>query len=150
MIRAIAAIDDRRGIAKNGQIPWNLPADRKFFKEKTMGGVVLMGRGTYETLSRPLPGRTNLVLTHQKKLRPGFLPVAEIPYKKHPDLWIIGGEDVYQQALPYCQELYLTHVPGDYSCDQFFPDYKGQFELKLRHVNYIIYKKLKNRLSFHQ
>ena len=141
MIRVIAAIDERRGIAKNGQIPWDLPADRKFFKEKTVGGVVLMGRGTYDTLPQPLPGRTNLVLTHLKELRSGFITVTEIPYKKYPDLWIIGGEDVYKQALLYCQELYLTHVPGDYNCDQFFPVYQSEFKLQSKQSIHAVYKK---------
>lgn len=144
MIRAIVALDLHRGIAKDGKIPWDLPEDRQYFKEKTAGAVVLMGRGTYHTLTAPLPGRTNLVLTHKKRLRPGFIAVRDLVLviESYPDLWIIGGADVYAQALPYCQELYITHVAGDYACDRFFPAYKSMFKSSRKQGIYFVYQQI--------
>lgn len=143
MIRAIVALDLNRGIAKDGKIPWDLPEDRQYFKEKTMGAVVLMGRGTYDTLPGPLPGRTNLVLTHTTSLRQGFIPVKDLAQalQQYPNLWIIGGAEIYAQALPFCEELFITHIPGNYDCDQFFPDFQSQYTLAEKHGPFAVYTK---------
>lgn len=136
MIRAIVAHDDMLGIAANGHppynIPWDIPDDQLYYKQKTSGGIIVMGRGTYNTLSDPLPNRRNVVVSKSlSDVRQGFELVnnlhdyLRLPHTK--DVWIIGGATMYSDALEYCDELYVTHVEGDYNCDTFFPKYAQQF-----------------------
>lgn len=130
MIRLIAAIDDKRGIAKNGAIPWDIPEDRKFFREHTSqkGAVILMGRKTYETIGHPLPNRRNIVLSNNTHVAPGVENISDLSILNMlSDVWIIGGEAIYQQTIASADELYLTHVETDFKCDQFFPDYSELF-----------------------
>ena len=137
MIRAIAAIDDRNGIAISSglrTIPWDIPEDMARFKSLTQGAPVLMGVHTYETLPQPLPGRHNVVLSRQlDSVRPGFELARDLEsfVSLNPDLdmWVIGGSELYKTALQHCQQLYITHVSGDFSCDRFFPDYTQEFAL---------------------
>jgi len=138
MIRAIAAIDDRNGIAVTSEqrtIPWNLPEDLAQFKSLTQGSVVLMGANTYQTLAQPLPGRRNVVVTRQlSEVRPGFELANDleelVSQSQTVDMWVIGGSELFKTALKYCQEIYLTHISGDFNCDRFFPDYTQEFVLK--------------------
>jgi dihydrofolate reductase len=106
-MNAIAAITDSGGIGFKGGLPWPRNSeDLKYFRDKTMGKTVFMGKRTFESLgSKPLPGRINLVT----------------PEKPTPDAWIIGGASVYRQWLPHCERVYLTRVSGEYECDTFFP-----------------------------
>ncbi len=130
MIRLIVAIDNRRGIAKNGAIPWDLPDDRRFFSEQTRGkgGVILMGKRTYDAIGHPLPGRRNLVLSKGHIPIPGAQIVNNLSILNTlSDVWVIGGADVYNQAISQAEELYLTHIEADFGCDQFFPDYSEGF-----------------------
>nr|AIA15755.1 Dihydrofolate reductase [uncultured bacterium]AIA15758.1 Dihydrofolate reductase [uncultured bacterium] len=137
MIRAIAAIDDKRGIAQAGNppwnIPWEIPTDLKHFQQLTKEHIVLMGRHTYELFNQPLPNRQNVVVSRSlDAVRPGFQlePDAEAFLQQTTDdVWIIGGAALYAAGLQYCDELYLTHVRGDFACDTFFPEYADQFTL---------------------
>ncbi len=135
MIRLIAAIDTKRGIASGGQIPWDLPSDRTYFKTQTLkfGGNILMGHTTFNSLNGPLIGRTNYVVSHSLlKLPSGVVLVNDLEsflnnFKE--DLWVIGGESIYAQIIRRAQELYLTTIESDFNCDQFFPNFNN-FNLK--------------------
>jgi dihydrofolate reductase len=132
MIRQIAAIDTRRGIATDSGIPWNLPGDSAYFHAKTASGVILMGRATYNEFATPLHERENFVLTADSgPLRTGFQAVANLAQlaKDHPgdDIWIIGGATVYAGTIAESDELLLTQVVGDFHCTKFFPPYQATF-----------------------
>ena len=134
MIRAIAAIDDKRGIAAHGAIPWDIPQDKQYFREKTGHDTVLMGYKTYQEFDQPLPDRHNLVVSrHAYQVRPGFELVhslEQLLQAPQDDIWVIGGAGLYEAALDYCDELYLTHITGDFQCDRYFPVYEEKFTLK--------------------
>lgn len=136
MIRLIAALDDARGIAAKGRIPWDIPSDRKFFREQTAGHPIVMGYRTYEEFKTPLAGRQNLVLdTRGRGVRPGFVAVHDLRQfltGLHEDVWVIGGAGLFNAAIAYADELVLTHVKGEYGCDRFFPPYEDTFTLAKR------------------
>jgi len=133
--KAIAALAENRVIGVDGKIPWRLPEDMKFFREQTTGHTVVMGRKTWESLGRPLPRRRNVVVS--RTLAPGenTLPGAIVVNNLNEvdalpmegDIWIIGGAEIYAQALPRCAELYLTQVAGNFAGDAFFPEYENLF-----------------------
>lgn len=137
MIRLIAAIDQKRGIAKGGAQPWKLTDDEKYFSEQTKlyGGNILVGSTTYKTFHGPLKGRTNYVLTRGQDAIDGAVVVNDLKKFlggfKQKDLWVIGGQAVYEQvmSLGKADELYLTHIDADFNCDQFFPEYENDFKL---------------------
>lgn len=131
-INAILAHDDKFGIGKNGDLPWERnDADMKWFRDCTLGHVVVMGRKTWESIgSKKLPKRTNVVVTRSKiEGSPDSVYYGEMGVllqmlkRDYPDLkiWIIGGADIYRQAMPFCDNVYLTHFKGDYNCDTFVP-----------------------------
>lgn len=127
MIRLIAAIDARRGIAKHGFQPWHLPADEAYFQQKTVqhGAVVLMGHTTYRVIGGPLPDRQNYVLSRSTRQLDGVTPISDLTgfLEAHPEVWIIGGASVYAQTIDHADELYLSEIAADFGCDQFFPAY---------------------------
>ncbi|QXO10849.1 hypothetical protein pEaSNUABM54_00023 [Erwinia phage pEa_SNUABM_54] len=125
MIKAIIAVElHSRGIGINNQLPWRIPSDLKHFKETTMGDSVLMGYNTMLSLGKPLPGRTNYVLTRFKEpnLPEGFVGVQMVQglrdffalVGKREDLWVIGGAKTYEICAPYIKEWVITWVdaPG--------------------------------------
>lgn len=126
------AVAENGVIGKNNDLPWHLPEDLKHFKELTLGKTVLMGRKTFESiiarLKKPLPGRKNVVITRQKDYQApeGVLvfPNLESAFKKlsEEDVYVIGGAEIYKQALPLAKVLYMTHVLGKYDGDAFFPE----------------------------
>jgi dihydrofolate reductase len=127
MISIIAAIDEKRGIGKNNQLPWHLPEDLKRFKEITTGETVIMGRKTFESIGKPLPNRTNIVITNNPAFQAQGSVIANsldnALEKAKGDVFIIGGGEVFNQAILRADKLYLTLVKGDFNCDTFFPDY---------------------------
>ncbi len=127
MISIIAALDERRGIGKNGQLPWQLPEDLKRFKEITTGHTVIMGRKTFESIGKPLPNRTNIIITNNLDFQAQDITIAysldEALEKAKGDVFIIGGGEIFNQAILRADKLYLTLVKGDFNCDTFFPDY---------------------------
>jgi dihydrofolate reductase len=134
MIRPIAAVDSRRGIATDSGIPWKLPGDTAYFHEKTITGLIFMGWATYNEFAAPLHGRENFVLTtHTGPLRTGFRAVDSLDRlaAAHPDddIWVIGGARVYAETIAEADELLLTQVFGDFNCTKFFPPYQGDFVL---------------------
>ena len=133
-VSVIAALAKNHVIGIENRLPWRLPEDLAHFKALTLGHPVLMGRKTFESLGRPLPGRTNIVITRNPDYRPdGCLVAASIPaaIALCPDageVFFIGGAELYAQAIPLADCLYLTEVDVEATGDAWFPDYdRGAF-----------------------
>ncbi|WP_269522130.1 dihydrofolate reductase [Coraliomargarita parva] len=134
-LKAIAAMAENRVIGNGGNIPWYLPEDFKWFKKVTMGGILVMGRKTYESIGKPLPGRETFVLSRQPREIPGVHCFTDLSMLEHMEdtgktVWIAGGGEIYKQMLPYCDELFLTRVHRTVEGDAFFPDFETAFSLK--------------------
>ena len=132
MIRQIAAMDAKRGIATANGIPWSLPGDAAYFENQTVEGIIVMGWATYNEFAGPLHDRENYVLTRDATpLRSGFAPIAGLDdlTSRFPDrdVWVIGGAAVYAQTINRADQLYLTQVLADFNCTKFFPDYSSDF-----------------------
>jgi dihydrofolate reductase len=132
MIKAIVAMAENRVIGNAGTIPWHLPEDFKFFKATTMGHAILMGRKTYESIGKPLPGRENIVLSRTMPETSGVTVLNSLDVLKEPtdgrDLFVIGGEEIYRLLLPKVQELYVTKVPRVIEGDTRFPEFVAEFD----------------------
>lgn len=134
MIRMIAAIDDKLGLANDeAGIPWGFPpSDRAYFREKTLGSTILMGQNTYQEFEKPLSGRRSLVATRSDEpLREGFEPVTDAEAflrEFQADIWVIGGAGLFAGTIELADELYLTRVHGDFNCTKFFPQFEQDFE----------------------
>jgi dihydrofolate reductase len=124
----IAAMDQNRLIGSNNQLPWHLPADLAFFKRTTMGKPIMMGRKTYESIGRPLPGRRNIVITRDAKLK---LEGCEIAHSIEAamslvgdadEVMLIGGASLYEQTIARAEKLYITQIHDDFSGDTWFPE----------------------------
>jgi dihydrofolate reductase len=130
---AIAAMALNRAIGVEGRIPWHLSKDMKFFKQTTLGHVVLMGRKTFDSLGRPLPNRENLVLSRRSLDAPGVTRLASFDEIAEPTdgrrLYVIGGAEIYKALLPRCDELLLTVVKLTPEADTFFPEFESMFDL---------------------
>lgn len=146
IISIIAAIGENRELGQNGKIPWHIPEDFAHFKKITTGHPVIMGRKTFESIGKPLPGRTNIIITRNTGYQAADCIVVDSiekaieEAKKHPassrlsggqaagkdqeEIFVIGGGEIYKQAMPYIDKLYLTVVKGSFVADTFFPDYK--------------------------
>ncbi|MFC3094269.1 type 3 dihydrofolate reductase [Alteromonas sediminis] len=127
----IAAMAHNRVIGANNDMPWHMPADLKHFKQVTLGKPVIMGRKTYESIGKALPGRQNIVITQQAEFT---LPDAQVlnniddavtlaRQSDAEEIMIIGGGTLYQAMLPHADRLYLTFIDLDVSGDTYFPDY---------------------------
>lgn len=126
MISIIAAVADNGVIGANNQLLWHISEDLQHFKRTTSGHPVVMGRRTYESLGRPLPNRTNVVVTRQELELPGCRVVHSLAeaisgFPADEELFIIGGAQIYAEALPAADRLYLTRVHRDYDGDTRFP-----------------------------
>ena len=131
--KAIAAMSENRVIGNAGDIPWHLPEDFKWFKKTTMGDILVMGRKTYESIGRPLPGRDTYVLSRQPREITGVHSFTDLEVLDHLEtdrtIWIAGGGEIYKQMLHKCSELYLTRVHRTVEGDAFFPDFENLFSL---------------------
>lgn len=129
---AIAALTPRRVIGRDGALPWHLPEDLKFFKRTTLGNVILMGRTTFLSLGKPLPGRENWILTRGGPI-PGVRTIASIEDIPEPPpgqrIYLIGGAQVFASLLPRCEELLLTRLREEYPGDTYFPSFEEDFVL---------------------
>lgn len=132
MISLIAAVAQNRAIGQNNQLLWHLPEDLRHFRDTTRGKTVIMGRKTWESLPaafRPLPGRRNIVLSRDLNyIAPGSeichsLDEALALTRNDDEIFIIGGAELYRQALPLAQRLYLTEVAESSTGDAFFPEF---------------------------
>ena len=128
----IAALAHNRVIGRDQRLPWRLPADLRFFKQTTMGKPLLMGRRTWESIGRPLPGRRMIVLaSHPGYSAPGCavahsLDEALMLAGAVPEIMVIGGATLYAQTLPLAARLYLTLVAADIPGDVWFPEWNRQ------------------------
>ena len=128
IISLIAAMDENRLIGVQNGLPWHLPADFKHFKAVTMGKPVIMGRKTFESIGRPLPGRTNVVISRNGFIAEGVVCVDNIDaaleqVKDAEEVMIIGGASFYEQMLPKAERMYLTHVKATCEGDAWFPEF---------------------------
>jgi len=125
----IGAMSKNRVIGKNNKLPWKIPDDLKYFKKMTKGKTVIMGRKTFDSVGRPLPDRNNIVLTRDTDLKiPGVvvrnsLEKALLSCQPTEQVMIIGGSEIYQAALPYAREIYLTIIDAEYDGDAYFPEF---------------------------
>lgn len=128
MIALIAAKSRNGVIGRDGKIPWNIPNEKRFFKEMTMGHLVVMGRKSYEEIGRPLPGRTTLVVSktqnfdHQGCVTVKSLQEA-IEFANERTLFVAGGAALYKEALPLADILYLTEIDSEVEGDVYFPEF---------------------------
>lgn len=132
-ISLIAAVPKNNVIGADGGMPWYLPSDFKFFKAQTMGKPMVMGRKQFETVGKPLPGRTNILVTRQKGYQPDGVIVindfdAAIDHAKtiaamdgHDEVMVIGGGEIYKLAMPIANRLYITHIDAEPEGDVVFP-----------------------------
>jgi dihydrofolate reductase len=134
IISMIAAMADNRIIGKDNQMPWHLPADFAWFKRCTMGKPVVMGRKTYESIGRPLPGRLNIVISRDTSLSiEGVTTVTSIEQALEvagdsEEVMIIGGGAIYAACLAIANKLYVTHIDAEIEGDTQFPDWGNEFK----------------------
>ncbi|MDF2438316.1 MAG: diacylglycerol kinase [Bacteroidota bacterium] len=133
MISLIVATGKNNVIGKDNKLIWHLPADMKFFKEKTSGHCIITGRKNYESIPekfRPLPNRTNIVITRQKDYHaPGAIVVnsledalSKAKSTGDDEIFIIGGAEIFKQCLPVTDRIYLTEIHHSFDGDVFFPE----------------------------
>jgi dihydrofolate reductase len=128
-INLIAAVSKNGVIGRDQRLPWDLPEDLKFFKETTYGCPVILGRKTYESIGRLLPGRKNIIITRTRDL---LIPGAWLAYsfeeavalaESAPDVFVCGGGEIYRLALPTADRLYITEVDLEIAGDATFPEW---------------------------
>jgi dihydrofolate reductase len=137
LVSLIAAMAHNRVIGLNNQMPWHMPADLAHFKQVTMGKPVVMGRKTYDSIGRLLPGRRNVVISRQDKPN-GFtadwvhsIDEALALLVNEPEVMIVGGADLYRQTLPLADRLYLSEFDMSVVGDTWFPDYQSAAQWQL-------------------
>ncbi|STX40576.1 dihydrofolate reductase [Legionella donaldsonii] len=126
IISLVAAVDENRGLGKDNHLLCHLPADLKHFKTLTMGKPIIMGRNTYDSIGKPLAGRLNIILSRRNHSLEGVeivdsLTKALALVKNAPEVMIIGGATVYEQALGLASQVYLTVIHHQFDADVFFP-----------------------------
>lgn len=141
----IVAVDKNWAIGCGNQLLVSIPADMKFFRETTTGKVVAMGRKTLESFpgGQPLKNRTNIVLTSDKSYRVSDSIIvhtaedmlAELKKYNSADIFVIGGESVYRQLLPYCDTAYVTKIDHAYAADTYFPDLDADANWRLAGIS---------------
>lgn len=132
IVSMIAAMSSNRVIGRNNQMPWHLPADLKYFMRTTTGHHIIMGRKNFESLQKPLPNRTNIVLTRQEKYDAlGAVVVGTLEealslarFNGEEEAFIIGGAEIYKLAFPLADRLYLTYLDAEVEGDVYFPEFE--------------------------
>lgn len=129
MISYLVAMDRNRVIGKDNDLPWSLPADLAYFKKKTTGHTIVMGRKTYESIGRPLPNRKNVILTRDKNYSVANCTVIHsieealsLMRQENDEYFVIGGSDLFIQFLPYVERMYITLLDEEFEGDTFFPN----------------------------
>ena len=124
----LLAMDRNRAIGLRNELPWRLPADLKYVKALTMGHTLLMGRKTYESIGRPLPGRRNVILTRRADYHPAGCEVvrsveeALSRYGAEDELFVFGGAEIFRLFLPNVERMYITLIDHEFEADTFFPE----------------------------
>ena len=137
MISLMVAHDPDRVIGLNNDLPWHIPEDLAYFKEKTMGKAMVMGRKTYESIGRPLPGRLSIVVTRNKgfSAEEGVVVVHDLDeaikkaseYAK--EVMVIGGAEIFRLSMEVADRLYITEIQEHFEGDTFFPEYNSDWQL---------------------
>lgn len=138
-ISLIGAMSQNRVIGRGGTIPWKIPGEQKLFRRITLGHTLIMGRKTHEDIGRPLPERLNIVVSRRTDYRPigclradsleaafGLCPAGET------EAFVIGGGQLFREALPVADRIYLTVIPAAVPGDTFFPEFSAEFTLTAR------------------
>jgi dihydrofolate reductase len=131
IVTAVVAISENHVIGKDNKLLWYLPADLKHFKQITTGHTVIMGRKTYESVGKPLPNRRNIIITRQAITIPGCEVVNSIEAAlalcaDEPEVFIVGGAEIYRQSITLTDRIYLTIVHKEFEGDSFFPEIKKE------------------------
>ena len=127
----IVAMDLNNGIGYRNQLPWRLPADFRIMKQTTMGHHLIMGRKTYESIGKPLFGRTTIIVTRSSGYQAEGCLVAHsvlrafylAELRGEDEVFIFGGSQIYVESLPYTDRIYLTHIQAEFEVDAYFPDF---------------------------
>lgn len=134
MLKIIVAHDKNRLIGNNSLIPWHISEDFKHYKETTIGHVNIMGKTTFESIGKPLPGRTTIVLDFDKnydaqgcEVVTNYMELVNRYQFSEEIVYVCGGASIYKLFLPYCDELIVSEVKGDYIGNVYFPEYKHLF-----------------------
>lgn len=131
--KAIAAMSENRVIGDSGKIPWHLPEDFKWFRQATLGHILVMGRKTFQSIGRPLPGRETLILSRHGFTAQGTSTITSVEaleqrVKDDPrEVFVAGGAEIYSLLLSRCSDLFLTRVKRTVSGDAFFPNFESDF-----------------------
>ncbi|PAD36719.1 dihydrofolate reductase [Terribacillus saccharophilus] len=131
MISLLFAMDQNRGIGYENDLPWRLPRDLRFFKEKTTGQIIVMGRKTLDSMNGALPNRTNVVLTRDKAFKAdGVTILHDVNAVKEladehseKEIFIIGGSEIFSQTLEIADRIYMTYIEESFPADTYFPDF---------------------------
>lgn len=127
-ISIIVAMDNKRVIGRDNQLPWHLPEDLKRFKQITMGHPIVMGRKTFASIGKTLPGRENIVLSKNPDFQSEGVTLAKnfdeilLRSQKGEEIFIIGGAEIFKMALPHVSKIYLTLIDDEFEGDVFFPE----------------------------
>ncbi|EZP77472.1 dihydrofolate reductase subunit [Parageobacillus genomosp. 1] len=128
MISHIFAMDQNRVIGKDNRLPWHLPADLAYFKKVTMGHAIVMGRKTFESIGRPLPGRENVIVTRDRsfqlegcKVLHSIEEVKRFAAMRDDEVFVIGGAELFRATLPVADRLYITKIEASFPGDTFYP-----------------------------
>ncbi|MGC4378742.1 dihydrofolate reductase [Fictibacillus sp. Mic-4] len=127
MISYVVAMDENHLIGSKNKLPWHLPADLKYFKKVTMNKPIVMGRKTYESIGKPLPGRENIVLTRDRNYKAEgctvIYSVEDIIKRDNEEICVIGGAEVFRLFMPYVNRMYITKIHETFEGDTYFPDF---------------------------
>lgn len=154
MISLIAAMGKNRVIGRGNDIPWHLPADFAYFKNVTLHHPVIMGRKTFESIGKPLPSRTNIVLSRQSDIADGVTVFSSLEEATAhgetlcEEVFIIGGARVYTDAINVADRLYITYVDGEFNGDTFFPEIEESDWLEIYRKTYSADKKNMYSMDF--
>lgn len=156
MFTIIVATDKNMGIGKNGKMPWHIPEELKFFKETTLNHRIVIGRKTFEGVG-VLPNRKTIVISRQTNLNypeeveicSNFDSFLQEHRNSSEEIFICGGAEIYRQALPYCNKIYLSIIDGEYEVDTYFPKFsQEEFQVKeiktFKSFNVIEYQRKEN------
>lgn len=151
LISLIVAVSSNQIIGKNNQLIWHLPADLKHFKQLTTGHTVFMGRKTYDSIGKPLPNRRNVVISRSVTQIEGCEVAASLEdalklSSEEKEVFMIGGAEIYRQALPLANRIYLTHVHQDFDGDTFFPEIDAETWQETEREDFLPDEK--NKLSY--
>lgn len=142
IVSIIAAVSQNNIIGKNNRLIWHLPADLKYFKITTTGHSIIMGRKTFESVGKPLPGRKNIIITRKKDysvqdcLVVNSIEEALKQTKDEKEVFIVGGAEIYKLALPWAHKMYLTIIHHSFEGDTYFPSYDANKWYLIQRVDF--------------